>query len=184
MTLTLRLVYDLSMSITNSYERQCFWVTDLPIVGNIQIVVSNLGIKELHIQGSIPVPDQVNAAIIPEQFITFVDDLRAYFLGEARQWNVDLDLSGLDGFLRDVLQLCRQIPYGQTRTYGDLAQILSRPPAAARAVGMCLAANPIPIIIPCHRVIGKDGKLHGYSGFGGIQTKAALLKLEGTRLMI
>ncbi len=172
------------MSITNSSERKCFWVSNLPIAGNIQIVTGNLGIKELHIQGCIPVPEQINAAIIPGQFPTFVDDLWAYFLGEVIQWDVDLDLSGLDGFLRDVLELCRQIPYGQTRTYGDLAQMLSRPPAAARAVGMCLAANPIPIIIPCHRVVGKDGKLHGYSGYGGIQTKAALLKLEGARLMI
>ena len=172
------------MSITNSLEKQSFWITDLPIVGNILIVFGNRGIKELHNLGNIPVTNQTKAASIPIQYQTFVDDLLAYLHGENIHWNVDLDLSGLDGFMNDVIELCRRIPYGQTRTYGDLARMLSRPPAAARAVGMCLAANPIPIIIPCHRVIGKDGKLHGYSGFGGIQTKAALLKLEGARLMI
>lgn len=172
------------MSITNSLEKQSFWIFDLPIVRNIQIVYGNRGIIELKNLGNISVPDQTNAASIPIQYQTFVDNLIAYFHGDNIQWNVDLDLTGLDRFMYDVLELCRQIPYGQTRTYGDLARMLSRPPAAARAVGMCLAANPIPIIIPCHRVIGKDGKLHGYSGFGGIQTKAALLKLEGSRLMI
>ena len=172
------------MSIKISPNPPHFWVTDLPIVGSLQILYSPAGITRIHMPGRLP-PGAVPASTpIPEAYLSFAADLRTYFHGRHTQWDVPLDLQGMDGFMRDTLELCRQIPYGQTRTYGDLAAMLNKQPAAARAVGMCMAANPIPIVIPCHRVVGKDGKLHGYSGVGGIQTKAALLQLEGARLLI
>jgi methylated-DNA-[protein]-cysteine S-methyltransferase len=77
-----------------------------------------------------------------------------------------------------VLKLVYAIPRGETRTYSEIAHQLRRP-RAARAVGRANATNPMPIVIPCHRVIGTDGKLHGYGGGEGLKTKAWLLQLEG-----
>ena len=70
------------------------------------------------------------------------------------------------------------IPYGETRTYGEIAAQIGTP-NAPRAVGRANAANPMPLVIPCHRVIGTDGKLHGYGGAGGLKTKQWLLSMEG-----
>jgi methylated-DNA-[protein]-cysteine S-methyltransferase len=80
-------------------------------------------------------------------------------------------------FQAQVLKLTMDIKYGRTSTYKEIAAHLGNP-LAARAVGRVEASNPIPLIIPCHRVIGSDGNLHGYGGPGGIKLKAWLLKLE------
>lgn len=101
-----------------------------------------------------------------------------YLRGERRAFDVPIDWSLLPPFQRAVLQATAAIPYGQTRTYGDLAAAIGRP-GAARAVGRAEARNPLPLIIPCHRVIGRDGKLHGYGMADGLKTKEWLLKLEG-----
>ncbi len=79
-------------------------------------------------------------------------------------------------FLRAVWGQLRRIPYGRTRTYGDVAEALM---SAPRAVGSACGKNPIPIIVPCHRVVGADGRMTGYSGGEGIETKIQLLRLEG-----
>jgi O-6-methylguanine DNA methyltransferase len=85
---------------------------------------------------------------------------------------------GLSGFRRAVLAETLRIPAGRTRTYGWLAAKVGRP-RAARAVGRVMATNPLPLVIPCHRVVGSDGSLHGYGG--GLPMKAALLRMEGAR---
>jgi methylated-DNA-[protein]-cysteine S-methyltransferase len=103
------------------------------------------------------------------------DELTRYFAGELLEFSVPLDVSGHTPFRRMVWAVDRQIPYGQTRTYGWIAAQIGRP-FAGRAVGGALAANPIPIIIPCHRVVRHDGSLGGYTG--GVQMKATLLALE------
>ncbi len=107
--------------------------------------------------------------------------LQEYFNRERRQFDLPIDWSGLRPFQRQVLQATLTIPYGATRTYLDLARQIGRP-RATRAVGRAEASNPIPIIIPCHRVIGSDGKMHGYGGGEGIKTKVFLLELEGAIL--
>ncbi len=84
----------------------------------------------------------------------------------------------IKGFQRDVLQLTAEIPFGEVRTYGELAQQLGKL-GASRAVGTALARNPMALVIPCHRVIGSDRKLHGFAAPNGIKTKAWLLELEG-----
>jgi len=104
-----------------------------------------------------------------------VAQLREYFSRLRREFDLPLDLRGTD-FQRRVWAELRDVPYGQTISYGELARRVGRP-GAARAVGGAVGANPIPIIVPCHRVIGADSFLVGYGG--GLEIKAALLRLEG-----
>ena len=101
-------------------------------------------------------------------------ELGEYFEGKRESFDVPLEADGTD-FQRDVLGALQQIPYGETRTYGEIAEHLGKP-KASRAVGAANGRNPIPILIPCHRVIGSDGSLTGFGG--GIDTKEFLLSLE------
>jgi len=103
--------------------------------------------------------------------------IQEYLSGERTTFDLEIDWRLITPFQRQVLELQLAIPYGETRTYGQLAAQLGKP-RAARAVGRAGATNPIPLIIPCHRVIGSDGSLRGYGAPGGIQTKAWLLALE------
>jgi methylated-DNA-[protein]-cysteine S-methyltransferase len=103
--------------------------------------------------------------------------LSEYLGGIRRKFDLQLDLSDRSHFQLQVLRLTSDIPYGQTSTYKEIA-ILTGNNHAARAVGRVEATNPIPLVIPCHRVLGSDGSLHGYGGPGGIKLKAWLLKLE------
>jgi methylated-DNA-[protein]-cysteine S-methyltransferase len=100
--------------------------------------------------------------------------MAAYFAGELTAFDLPLDPGG-SVLERGVFDAMRAIPYGQTRTYGDIASELG---TYGQPVGQACGANPIPVIIPCHRVLSANG-LGGYSGAGGIETKIALLKLEG-----
>ncbi len=108
--------------------------------------------------------------------------LAEYFSGKRREFDLPIDWSVMSPFQAEALQLVRAVPYGRLTTYGDIAKQLGKP-GASRAVGRANAANPIPIVIPCHRVLGSDGKLHGYGGPGGLESKAWLLRLEGSWLI-
>jgi methylated-DNA-[protein]-cysteine S-methyltransferase len=100
--------------------------------------------------------------------------LTEYFAGERRTFDLPLKLTGTE-FQMSVLQALQQIPYGETTSYADIAERVGRP-KAVRAVGAANGRNPIPIIVPCHRVIGSHGDLTGFGG--GLDTKEALLRLE------
>lgn len=100
--------------------------------------------------------------------------LREYFAGERREFNLPLKLNGTE-FQISVLEALQQIPYGETTSYGEIAKRIGRP-RAVRAVGAANGRNPIPIVVPCHRVIGSTGDLTGFGG--GLDTKEALLRLE------
>ena len=100
--------------------------------------------------------------------------LDEYFAGDRKDFDLPLHLSGTD-FQVQVLEELQQIPYGETTSYGAIAKRIGRP-KAMRAVGAANGRNPIPIVIPCHRVIGSGGDLTGFGG--GLDTKAALLRLE------
>jgi len=100
--------------------------------------------------------------------------LEEYFAGERKDFDLPLHLSGTH-FQVQVLQELQRIPYGETTSYGDIAKRIGRP-KAMRAVGAANGRNPIPIIVPCHRVIGSSGDLTGFGG--GLDTKEALLRLE------
>ncbi len=108
-------------------------------------------------------------------------ELMAYFSGNPKPFAVPVDFSSVTAFQKTVYLAACEIPIGGIITYAQLAQKIAQP-KAIRAVAFALAANPLPIIIPCHRVIGTDGKLHGYNAPNGIQTKALLLSLEGVSL--
>ena len=103
-------------------------------------------------------------------------ELDAYFAGNLRQFSVPLDLRGTD-FQRQVWELLQRIPYGETRSYGQIASALGRS-TASRAVGRATDTNPVAIIVPCHRVIGANGELVGYGG--GLDKKRSLLDLEAS----
>lgn len=100
--------------------------------------------------------------------------LEEYFAGKRKQFDLPLSLWGTE-FQRQVWAALRDIPYGETRSYGQIAQAVGRP-KAVRAVGMANHRNPISIIVPCHRVVGADGSLTGYGG--GLENKKFLLALE------
>lgn len=102
--------------------------------------------------------------------------LDEYFAGSRRHFEFPIDWRLVHGFGRDVLRVTAHIPYGKVSTYGDVAVRAGRP-KASRAVGNALGANPMPIVIPCHRVVRTGGGLGGYTG--GVQRKERLLQLEG-----
>jgi methylated-DNA-[protein]-cysteine S-methyltransferase len=105
-------------------------------------------------------------------------ELDEYFAGRRREFDLPLDLRAT-GFQGAVLHELARVPYGQTETYGHLAARVGKP-RAARAVGTVMNRNPIPIVLPCHRVVGVNGALTGYAG--GLHVKRALLELEGVTL--
>jgi methylated-DNA-[protein]-cysteine S-methyltransferase len=106
-------------------------------------------------------------------------ELEEFFEAERTRFALKVDRRLIHGIARDVLRATSRIPYGQTSTYGTVARTIGRP-TASRAVGRALGSNPIPIVIPCHRVIGASGSLTGYAG--GLERKVALLELEGSLL--
>jgi len=107
-------------------------------------------------------------------FAEAMRQLRAYFAGELKDFDLPLAPEGT-AFQLSVWQALRRIPYGETVSYGEVARAIGRP-SASRAVGAANGSNPLPIVVPCHRVIGSTGKLTGFGG--GLDTKAALLALE------
>lgn len=104
--------------------------------------------------------------------------IKEYLEGNRQTFDLKIDWSLLSSdFQRAALRKVFSIPYGETRTYADIAAQIGHA-NAPRAVGRANATNPMPLVIPCHRVVGTDGKLHGYGGKGGLKTKAWLLEME------
>ncbi|MBI3159235.1 MAG: methylated-DNA--[protein]-cysteine S-methyltransferase [Chloroflexi bacterium] len=105
-----------------------------------------------------------------------------YLMGRRQRLDLPVDLRSLSPFQRSVLLAAREVPRGQVTTYADIAQRIGKP-RAFRAVGQALRNNPVPIVIPCHRIVNSDGTLGGYGGVLGSQRKLDLLKLEGVALV-
>jgi O-6-methylguanine DNA methyltransferase len=120
------------------------------------------------------------AILVDAAPIEIARELREYAEGKRRQFTLPLDWSRVKPFQREVLRATDSIRFGETRTYAWIAQQIGKP-RAARAVGRALATNPLPIVLPCHRVLGSDGGLHGYGG--GLPLKHKLLELEGASLL-
>jgi len=117
------------------------------------------------------------AAWSPDYFENLIERLRAYFNGEGVTFPDELDHSGATPFQREVWEITRLIPYGETRSYSWVAEQMKKP-KATRAVGQTLGRNPVPIIVPCHRVLTSGGKLGGFGG--GVDMKQYLLSLEAS----
>ena len=107
--------------------------------------------------------------------------LKRYFAGESVKFTVTTDERGFTPFQAAVYEAVRRIPTGTVASYGEVARLIGRP-RSARAVGKAMADNPLPVIIPCHRVVGADGSLIGYSGEGGVYAKKWLLEMEQAEL--
>jgi methylated-DNA-[protein]-cysteine S-methyltransferase len=116
---------------------------------------------------------------VPRRVDRIRRELDEYFRGSRREFDLELDLTPVAGFNRQALDELARVPYGQLTTYGALAAKIGRP-NAARAVGGAMNRNPIPIVLPCHRVVGAGGSLVGYAG--GLERKETLLRLEGALL--
>jgi methylated-DNA-[protein]-cysteine S-methyltransferase len=110
------------------------------------------------------------------------ETLMRYFKGERQTFNdIPVDLSVVTPFRRRILELIRSIPFGEVRSYGQVAG-LAGAQGASRAIGGAMACNPVPVIIPCHRVVASDGRLPGFSAPGGITRKEYLLRLEDVEI--
>lgn len=117
----------------------------------------------------------------PPSIATLIDNIRKYLAGEKIDFStIAVDLDGIDDFRCKIYQALRTIGFGRTTTYGELARTIGIADwEGARDVGEAMGRNPIPIIIPCHRVLAANGKLGGFSAYGGPTTKQKLLALEG-----
>ncbi|MDD5371560.1 MAG: methylated-DNA--[protein]-cysteine S-methyltransferase [Anaerolineaceae bacterium] len=120
-------------------------------------------------------PDNAPAAQLAWEATRQID---AYLTGQRRRFDLPVDWGEMRNFQRRVLEVTAGIPFGQTLTYAAVARRIGQPDAT-RAVGAALGANPVAIVIPCHRVVGSDRTLHGFGAPGGVKTKAWLLSMEG-----
>jgi methylated-DNA-[protein]-cysteine S-methyltransferase len=144
-------------------------------VGDLELVADSEALRAvsfLRPEADIVPGDVADEDTIARQAAT---QLEEYFAGDRRDFDVPLAFRGTD-FQQSVWRALLEIPYGTTVCYGDIAARLGLPATASRAVGLANGANPIPIIVPCHRVIGADGSLVGYGG--GLDRKRLLLALE------
>ncbi|MFT5434413.1 MAG: O-6-methylguanine DNA methyltransferase [Myxococcota bacterium] len=162
-------------------------VTESPSpLGTITMVFSDRGLCRLALPSQLalrPVSDDFE----PDEFVESEDEravdvaaqIEAYLAGERQSFNVPLDLRGTQ-FQQSVWEALCATPFGTTKSYGELASEIGRP-KAVRAVGAANGCNPVPIIVPCHRIIGANGKATGY--FGGVSIKQKLLAIEGVTLL-
>lgn len=153
-------------------------------LGDLRFAVSALGLVAIEWAGAQPRLDayllRLQAPVEPNQKMIqpYTKEMAEYLKGKRRDFTFAIDWSTLKPFQLKTLKAVYAIPYGETRTYAEIAMQIGHP-NAYRAVGRANATNPMPLVIPCHRVIGTDGKLHGYGGGDGLPTKEWLLKLEG-----
>ena len=158
--------------------------TDTP-VGSIWVAVSEQGLVAVELNEEpeymiklLPKLGYRQVISDPQKTTAALQQIREYLLGERREFELPVDWSVLTPYQERALQATYEIPYGQVSTYGEIASQLGNP-KGARAVGRAEATNPMPLVIPCHRVLGADGGLHGYGAGKGVETKAWLLELEG-----
>jgi O-6-methylguanine DNA methyltransferase len=153
-------------------------------LGDLRLAVSDFGLVAIEWAESQPAFEayltRLKRPIQPDAKKTkpYAKELAEYLNGKRTAFTIPIDWTLFTPFQREALQAVYRIPYGETRTYIDIAREINRP-NAYRAVGAANAMNPMPLVIPCHRVIGADGKLHGYGGGDGLPTKEWLLKMEG-----
>jgi methylated-DNA-[protein]-cysteine S-methyltransferase len=150
------------------------------VLGTLRVWATEAGIRRVSFESEPDVarPEEGARGVAAAHLSAALGALSAYLAGERRSFDLPMDLTGVTPFQRRVYQRLLEIPYGQVVTYGRVAEdIGARAEGAARAVGQAVGANPLPILIPCHRVVGAGGRLTGFGG--GPERKAALLSIEG-----
>ena len=155
-------------------------------LGDIWVAVRDGALTGLVMGASLGETLKILRKLLPDALLTQEGDaadawlaqVDAYMRGERSDFDLPIDWDVMQPFQREALKLVYAIPYGQTASYGDIAKQLGKP-EAARAVGHANATNPIPLVVPCHRVVASGGKLGGYSAGDGLNTKEYLLQLEG-----
>lgn len=160
---------------------QVYYTTFESPVGQLLLAGDSRALRSVSFESSkraaTPRPDWKQSK---SEFTQVIRQLEAYFRGELKEFDLPLEMDGTDFQLR-VWNALRAIPYGETISYAQLAEKIGNP-KAVRAVGLANGSNPIPIIVPCHRVIGSDGSLTGFGG--GLSTKQKLLDLENKQLRL
>jgi methylated-DNA-[protein]-cysteine S-methyltransferase len=175
------------MLLTGSKSTPLRWLKTIPStpIGPVTIVASAAGLLEVifSLAGDHhSSPDFLPAEPAPDWLDRTLHEIEAYLNGTLSTFSIPIDWSQQSPFQQIVLKAAMQIPYGEIVTYGQLASRIGRP-SSARAAGGALGRNPMPLVIPCHRVVSADRRLHGYSAPGGLATKAWLLQLEGCRIV-
>lgn len=181
---------DLDRRFRDAAEREglvdvAYDLADTPI-GEVLVAVSGRGLCRIAYrpdEALEEMADDFGARVlrIPRRLDGVRRELDEYFEGRRREFDLELDLAPVPEFHRAALRELALVPFGEVTTYGALAARIGRP-RAARAIGGAMNRNPIPIVLPCHRVIGASGSLVGYGG--GLERKKALLRLEGALLDI
>ena len=168
----------LDFELLTGSGKNLFWdCLESSPLGRIDLVCSDDGFTGIQFHG-VGKPIKTADYSFRHSILTEVkDQILAYLLGSLHNFDLPIDWSGMTCFARSVRLTCLKIPYGETVSYSRLAELAGFP-GKARAVGNINALNPLPLVIPCHRVIGKDGKLHGYAGPDGVKTKQWLLDRE------
>lgn len=165
-----------------------YGVLDQTPVGPVSLMAGDRGLEQVafsslkDFKADLPANDGGPSLTGMETISTLLVELSEYFFGLRKTFSAPVDWDVIEGFQKDVLLATYEIPFGEVCTYGDLANLLGKP-GAARAVGTALAKNPMALVIPCHRVVGSDRKLHGFAAPDGIKAKALLLELEGHTLV-
>ena len=150
-------------------------------VGDLRLAVSDQGLIAVEWANTQPDFDSYLRPFETDAVMPYAVQLGEYLGGQRRAFTFQINWAIFRPFQKEALQAVFRIPYGETRTYSEIAAEINRP-RAYRAVGRVNATNPMPLVIPCHRLIGTDGKLHGYGGGEGLPTKEWLLKMEGAMI--
>lgn len=166
-------------------SKNIFWgrSTDTPL-GRVWIAAGDLGLVAVQIGGQenyftqrLAARHKVALIFSNDRAESLILQIDAYLQGKQKYFDTAIHWAVMSPFQQAVLRVVHGIPYGETRSYGQIAKQIGMP-GAARAVGRANATNPMPLVIPCHRVIGSDGNLRGYGSGEGVKTKAWLLDLE------
>ena len=164
----------------SSVADHLYYASERFLIGEISVACSENGLREVSVRkpsrsfagGSHASPSSLEAVFAGRA----LTEIAEFLSGRRREFTVPLDLKGTR-FQLQVWRVLLRIPYGETRSYGEIARAVGRP-KAARAVGMANHSNPVAIVVPCHRVVASDGSLGGYAG--GLEMKSCLLALEAS----
>ncbi|MDB6126343.1 MAG: methylated-DNA--protein-cysteine methyltransferase [Verrucomicrobia bacterium] len=150
-------------------------------IGRCGIAWGNAGLTRFELPEATARPDDVST--FPPEIAAIIERVGKHLAGAHQDFSgLPYDFSHTPEFQQQVYGATLAVKAGRTASYGEIAAAMGQPPAASRAVGSALGANPWPLLIPCHRIVAADGKMTGFSGPGGIKTKLRLLALEGSEL--